>query len=98
MARPNSYQDEAVGRLGTWGRYCMSDTIGMVRADGQFEPVSENGPSSSVTDLFDSFRSASDFLMDLNWPDEYQLAAFATRLARVCPSPACCPMTDHADL
>lgn len=63
----------------------MSDTIGMLRADGQFEPVSENGPSSSVTDLFDSFRSACDFLMDLNWPDEYQLAAFATRLARVCP-------------
>lgn len=49
----------------------------------QFESISENGPSSSVTDLFDSFRSASDFLMDLNWPDEYQLAAFATRLARV---------------
>jgi hypothetical protein len=38
-----------------------------------------------VTDLFDSFRSACDFLMDLNWPDEYQLAAFATRLARVGP-------------
>jgi hypothetical protein len=52
-------------------------------ADQQFEPVLENGPSSSVTDLFDSFRSACDFLMDLHWPDEYQLAAFATRLAKV---------------
>ena len=48
-----------------------------------FEPTTENGPSSSVTDLFDSFRSASTFLMDLNWPDEQQLAVFATRLAKI---------------
>jgi hypothetical protein len=43
----------------------------------------ENGPSSSVTDLFDSFRSASEYLMDLSWPKEQQLANFATRLAKV---------------
>ncbi|ORY22446.1 hypothetical protein BCR39DRAFT_473965 [Naematelia encephala] len=47
-----------------------------------FEPTSENGPSSSVTDLFDSFRSASTFIMELNWPDEGELAYFATRLAK----------------
>ncbi|WVF70101.1 hypothetical protein IAT40_004889 [Kwoniella sp. CBS 6097] len=49
----------------------------------RFEPCSSNGPSSSVTDLFDSFRSAVSFLMDLNWPDEQQLAAFATQLAKI---------------
>jgi hypothetical protein len=49
----------------------------------QFEPTRENGPSSSVGDLFDSFRSASDFLAALNWPDEYQLAQFSTKLAKV---------------
>ncbi|WWC67647.1 uncharacterized protein I206_101557 [Kwoniella pini CBS 10737] len=48
-----------------------------------FEPTSSNGPSSSVTDLFDSFRSAVQFLMDLEWPEEQQLAAFATRLAKI---------------
>nr|XP_019005449.1 uncharacterized protein I203_02304 [Kwoniella mangroviensis CBS 8507]OCF68910.1 hypothetical protein I203_02304 [Kwoniella mangroviensis CBS 8507] len=48
-----------------------------------FEPTSPNGPSSSVTDLFDSFRSAVHFLMGLNWPDEQQLAGFATRLAKI---------------
>ncbi|WWC87193.1 uncharacterized protein L201_002079 [Kwoniella dendrophila CBS 6074] len=48
-----------------------------------FEPASENGPSSSVTDLFDSFRSAVQFLMELKWPDEQQLAVFATRLAKI---------------
>lgn len=52
-------------------------------ANLQFEPTSENGPSSSVTDLFTSFRSASDFIMNLDWPDEQQLAHFATRLAKV---------------
>ncbi|WWD07979.1 hypothetical protein V865_006089 [Kwoniella europaea PYCC6329] len=49
----------------------------------RFEPTSPNGPSSSVTDLFDSFRSAVHFLMGLNWPDEQQLAGFATRLAKI---------------
>jgi hypothetical protein len=49
----------------------------------QFEPSTEYGPSSSVTDLFDSFRSASTFIMDLDWPDEQQLAYFAMRLAKV---------------
>jgi len=53
----------------------------------KFEPTSENGPSSSVTDLFTSFRSASRFIMELDWPDEQQLAHFATRLAKV--SAAC---------
>ena len=32
--------------------------------------------------------------MDLNWPDEYQLAAFATRLARVRPF---CLKVNNAD-
>nr|ACZ81461.1 CND05260 [Kwoniella heveanensis] len=49
----------------------------------KFEPCSPNGPSSSVTDLFDSFRSSVSFMMDLNWPDEHQLAVFATRLAKI---------------
>ncbi|WWC59160.1 uncharacterized protein I303_101708 [Kwoniella dejecticola CBS 10117] len=48
-----------------------------------FEATAANGPSSSVTDLFDSFRSAVQFLMDLRWPDERQLAVFATRLAKI---------------
>ena len=49
----------------------------------QFIPMVDNGPSTSVRDLFDSFRSASGFLIKLNWPDEAQLASFATRLAKV---------------
>ncbi|WWD22030.1 hypothetical protein CI109_106518 [Kwoniella shandongensis] len=49
----------------------------------KFEPSSPHGPSSSVTDLFDSFRSAVQFLMDLKWPDEHQLALFATRLSKI---------------
>ncbi|WVQ97784.1 hypothetical protein IAU59_004898 [Kwoniella sp. CBS 9459] len=49
----------------------------------KFEPSSQNGPSSSVTDLFDSFRSAVSFLMELKWPDEQQLAVFATHLAKI---------------
>ncbi|OCF37607.1 hypothetical protein I316_00734 [Kwoniella heveanensis BCC8398] len=48
----------------------------------KFKPSSPNGPSSSVTDLFDSLRSAVAFLMDLNWRDEQQLAVFATQLAK----------------
>lgn len=54
-----------------------------VITEAQFEPVSPNGPSSSVTDLFDSFRSACKFLMDLGWTDEKELAGFATRLSKV---------------
>ncbi|TYJ58206.1 hypothetical protein B9479_001030 [Cryptococcus floricola] len=48
-----------------------------------FESTVENGPSSSVGDLFDSLTSAAEFLMDLNWPDEHQLAEYVTRLSRV---------------
>ncbi|KAK4689773.1 hypothetical protein P7C73_g321, partial [Tremellales sp. Uapishka_1] len=48
-----------------------------------FAPTTENGPSSSVQDLFDSFRSAATFIADLNWPDERQLAVFSTRLAKI---------------
>ncbi|WVN88902.1 uncharacterized protein L203_104117 [Cryptococcus depauperatus CBS 7841] len=47
-----------------------------------FEPSTEHGPSSSVTDLFDSLRSAAEFLMELEWQDEKNLARFVTRFSK----------------
>ncbi|KIR54463.1 cytoplasmic protein [Cryptococcus gattii Ru294] len=48
-----------------------------------FEPSSPHGPSSSVTDLFASLTSAAQFLMDLEWPDEPQLAIYVNKLAKI---------------
>ncbi|EJU00294.1 hypothetical protein DACRYDRAFT_54447 [Dacryopinax primogenitus] len=48
----------------------------------KFEPVGAEGHSSSIVDLFDSLKSALDFLLDLDWPDEYQKARFLTALAK----------------
>ncbi|OWZ78089.1 cytoplasmic protein [Cryptococcus neoformans Tu401-1] len=48
-----------------------------------FEPSTPNGPSSSVTDLFASLTSAAQFLMDLEWPDEPQLAVYVNKLAKI---------------
>lgn len=55
-----------------------------MRANIQFAPLTPNGHSSSVTDLFASFHSAMSFLLDLEWDDPEQMAAFATRLSKVC--------------
>ncbi|BEJ13854.1 hypothetical protein CspHIS471_0310280 [Cutaneotrichosporon sp. HIS471] len=46
-------------------------------------PLTANGHSSSVTDLFASFHSAMSFLLDLDWDDPEQMAAFATRLSKI---------------
>lgn len=43
-----------------------------------------------MTDLFDSFHSAIQFLLDLEWDDHQQMAMFATRLAKVSASHDCC--------
>ncbi|EAL21412.1 hypothetical protein CNBD1070 [Cryptococcus deneoformans B-3501A] len=48
-----------------------------------FEPSTPHGPSSSVTDLFASLTSAAQFLMDLEWPDEPQLAVYVNKLAKI---------------
>ncbi|KZO97576.1 hypothetical protein CALVIDRAFT_479858 [Calocera viscosa TUFC12733] len=48
----------------------------------KFEPLGAEGHSSSIVDLFDSLKSALDFLLDLEWPDEYQQARFLTALSK----------------
>lgn len=50
----------------------------------QFEAEGPEGHSSSIIDLFDSLRSPINFLLDLEWPDDYQEARFFTSLAKVC--------------
>ncbi|WRT65054.1 uncharacterized protein IL334_001996 [Kwoniella shivajii] len=70
-----SWLDQTASKTKEWSDQALAvDT---------FATAIPNGPSSSVTDLFDSFRSAVQFLMDLKWPDNQQLAAFATRLAKI---------------
>ena len=39
--------------------------------------------SSSIIDLFDSCKSAMNFVLDLKWPNEYDNARFLTRLSHV---------------
>ncbi|XAO24727.1 hypothetical protein I312_103533 [Cryptococcus bacillisporus CA1280] len=56
---------------------------GQALAVDNFEPSSPHGPSSSVTDLFASLTSAAQFLMDLEWPDEPQLAVYVNKLAKL---------------
>ena len=49
----------------------------------QFQPIVPNGPSSSVTDLFASFRGAAQVVQSLEWPNELELASFISQLTRV---------------
>lgn len=74
--------DEISGLVDGHSKSCQARHM-LFTDSSQFEVTNDNGPSSSVTDLFDSFRSASEFLINLGWPDEHQLANFATRLAKV---------------
>ncbi|KAF7356251.1 hypothetical protein MVEN_00956600 [Mycena venus] len=52
-----------------------------IRAD-KFQAEGSEGHSSSIVDLFDSLRSPIDFLLELEWEDEYQDARFFTALAK----------------
>ncbi|KAF8578886.1 hypothetical protein K439DRAFT_1360906 [Ramaria rubella] len=51
-------------------------------AADKFEAEGPEGHSSSIIDLFDSLRSPINFLLDLEWPDEYQEARFFTALSK----------------
>ncbi|KAF8515697.1 hypothetical protein BU17DRAFT_76803 [Hysterangium stoloniferum] len=51
-------------------------------AADKFEPEGPENHSSSIIDLFDSLRSPITFLLDLEWPDEYEEARFFTALAK----------------
>jgi hypothetical protein len=53
-----------------------------IRAD-KFQAEGTEGHSSSVVDLFDSLKSPIDFLLDLEWEDEFQDARFFTALSKV---------------
>ncbi|KAJ7656477.1 hypothetical protein DFH06DRAFT_1091372 [Mycena polygramma] len=48
----------------------------------EFEAEGLEGHSSSIVDLFDSLRSPIDFLLGLEWEDEYQNARFFTALSK----------------
>ncbi|KAF8216949.1 cytoplasm protein [Mycena galopus ATCC 62051] len=52
-----------------------------IRAD-KFRAEGTEGHSSSIVDLFESLRSPIDFLLDLEWEDEFQSARFFTALSR----------------
>ncbi|SCV73141.1 BQ2448_7066 [Microbotryum intermedium] len=47
-----------------------------------FEPEGADGHSSSIIDLIDSCRSATDFILRLNWPDTYDNAQYLTALSQ----------------
>ncbi|SCZ94445.1 BZ3500_MvSof-1268-A1-R1_Chr12-2g03904 [Microbotryum saponariae] len=47
-----------------------------------FEPEGADGHSSSIIDLIDSCRSATDFILKLNWPDSYDNARYLTALSQ----------------
>ena len=49
----------------------------------QFVPEGDNCHSSSITDLFDSLKSAVTFFLGLEWPDKVQHAKFLTELSKV---------------
>jgi hypothetical protein len=49
----------------------------------KFVPEGEDRNSSSIVDLFGSLNSPIEFILDLEWPDEYHNARFMTRLASV---------------
>ncbi|KAJ7887938.1 hypothetical protein B0H13DRAFT_2198405, partial [Mycena leptocephala] len=51
-------------------------------AADKFQAEGNEGHSSSIVDLFDSLRSPIDFLLDLEWEDDYQDARFFTALSK----------------
>ncbi|KLT39881.1 hypothetical protein CC85DRAFT_288059 [Cutaneotrichosporon oleaginosum] len=71
----SAWLDETAVKMRQWADNAL-------RID-DFSPLTANGHSSSVTDLFASFQSAMSFLLDLEWDDPEQMAAFATRLAKI---------------
>ncbi|KAF8756018.1 Munc13 (mammalian uncoordinated) homology domain [Rhizoctonia solani] len=67
-----------------WIRSTDSKTLQWVQAaiaEDKFVPEGEDRNSSSVVDLFGSLNSPIEFILDLEWPDEYHNARFMTRLA-----------------
>lgn len=58
----------------------------LVLTDGsmQFEPEGADSHSSSIVDLIDSCKSATDFIIKLKWPNEYENARYLTSLSQVC--------------
>lgn len=49
----------------------------------QFEPEGEEKHSSSVIDLIDSCKSATEFILKLAWPDEVEHARHLTALSHI---------------
>ncbi|KAG9125216.1 hypothetical protein FRC07_008537 [Ceratobasidium sp. 392] len=67
-----------------WIRQTDSKTIQWVQAaiaEDKFIPEGDDRNSSSIVDLFGSLNSPIDFILDLNWPDDYHNARFLTRLS-----------------
>ncbi|KAJ1301450.1 hypothetical protein OPQ81_008708 [Rhizoctonia solani] len=67
-----------------WLRTTDSKTLQWVQAaiaEDKFVPEGEDRNSSSIVDLFSSLNSPIEFILDLEWPDEYHNARFMTRLA-----------------
>ncbi|CEL56741.1 putative protein C11E3,02c OS=Schizosaccharomyces pombe (strain 972 / ATCC 24843) GN=SPAC11E3.02c PE=4 SV=1 [Rhizoctonia solani AG-1 IB] len=67
-----------------WIRSTDSKTLQWVQAaiaEDKFVPEGEDRNSSSIVDLFGSLNSPIEFILDLEWPDEYHNARFMTRLA-----------------
>nr|CRX79212.1 hypothetical protein ls5931a1_00048 [Leucosporidium scottii] len=48
----------------------------------QFEPEGDDSHSSSIIDLIDSCKSATDFILALDWPNEYENAKYLTGLSQ----------------
>lgn len=49
----------------------------------QFQPEGVDSHSSSVVDLIDSCKSATNFIIALKWPNEYENAKYLTALSQV---------------
>ena len=47
----------------------------------QFLPEGVDSHSSSIVDLIDSCKSATDFIAKLKWPNEYENAKYLTALS-----------------
>jgi len=89
---PNETIDfDVAGYFEVWVRQWLLSTDaktnqwvhGAVDVD-KFQPEGDEGHSSSIVDLFDSLRSPIQWLIDLEWPDEYQEARFFTAISKVC--------------
>lgn len=66
-----------------------------VRGDNFKPDNDEMKQSSSVMDLFHIIGGPVEFLKKLEWPDEFQNAKFATRLAHVISRFASTKWEDH---